>query len=148
MYVDLTLVFFIIVSLIVSIVDVNKEEIPDILMLPSIFILAVYKYYMGIFEIEIIYATGFIIFIFILPIALNMQFGGGDIRFGIFSAVFLSFPNIILFVLLSGILHLVFLLTVRKNRAGFAPAMSIAAVVCYLFHEEIWTFFDISARIV
>lgn len=140
--IKIDLLFYLLVALIVSIIDFQKETIPDSVMLPSIFALAIYRYYFDSLDFDIFYAIATTIFIFLIPLILNMNFGGGDLRFGIFSAIFLSFPDVVLFVLFSGVFQIVILLILRKKSCGFAPAMSLSGVLCYIFSDRIWEFFS------
>jgi len=78
-----------------------------------------------------IYAVLLVFFLFTMFIALNLKFGGGDIRFGVFCALFLGLHPIGWFILLSGILQIIFLYLTKKETFAFAPAMSLATVVSY-----------------
>ena len=73
-----------------------------------------------------------VLIIFVIPIALDMAFGGGDLRFGAFCALFLGLALVGWFVLLSGVFHLLLLSLMKKKSFGFAPAMSVAALSAYL----------------
>jgi len=71
-------------------------------------------------------------FVFTVPILLNMAFGGGDIRFGVFVALFVGLEGIGYFILLAALCHLLLLAVLRKKDAGFAPAMSVGALLAYI----------------
>jgi len=132
------LIFFIAVGLYLSVYDYKHRIIPDIVVLPSILFLLLLRYINDTLSIEYFYATLFIVSVFILPIIFNMRFGGGDIRFGIFAAILLGFPNIALFLLFSAILHLLLLLILKKKEYPFAPSMYIAAILVYMMSELLW----------
>jgi hypothetical protein len=53
------------------------------------------------------------------------------LRFGVFCALFLGLTPIGWFVMLSGALHVTLLLILKKKSFGFAPAMSLAAILSY-----------------
>jgi prepilin signal peptidase PulO-like enzyme (type II secretory pathway) len=76
-----------------------------------------------------------VLFIFLIPIILNMAFGGGDLRFGAFCALFLGLNSIGWFVMLAGIIHLIILTALQKKSFGFAPAMSIASLLSYFIGQ-------------
>jgi len=54
-------------------------------MLPSILLLLLLKYTEGALLSGDFIAAGIVLTLFIIPIFFNMEFGGGDLRFGIFS---------------------------------------------------------------
>jgi len=76
-----------------------------------------------------------VLFIFLIPIILNMAFGGGDLRFGAFCALFLGLNAVGWFIMLAGIIHLLVLALLKKKSFGFAPAMSIAALISYFIGQ-------------
>jgi len=81
----ITLSFFIIVSIIISYIDLKRGLILDKVMLPSILLLLLLKYTEGALLSGDFIAAGIVLTLFIIPIFFNMEFGGGDLRFGIFS---------------------------------------------------------------
>jgi len=125
------LIYFIIIALIISYIDAKKEIIPDRIILPAILGLLILKYFSGNLLISDCIAVGVVLFIFIIPIILNFAFGGGDLRFGAFCALFLGLSSIGWFIMFSGIIHLSLLGILKKRTFGFAPAMSIAAMLSY-----------------
>lgn len=127
-----SLLFFIIISFVISYIDVKKGIIPDIIVFPSIATLVLIKYLDGTLEIENFIAMTLVFFIFVIPIALNMAFGGGDLRFGVFAALFLGLETLGYFVLLSGLFHLILLILLKKKSFPFAPAMSLAALGAFI----------------
>ena len=78
------LVFFIIIAAIVSYIDIKESVIPDKVMFPSIAILALLKYLDGSLSFYDGVAVMIVLTIFMVPIVLDMAFGGGDLRFGAF----------------------------------------------------------------
>ena len=127
----ITTAFFIIIALIISYIDAKKGLIPDKIILPAIAILIVLKYFDNVLSIYDFIAAGIVLVLFVIPIALNMAFGGGDLRFGVFCALYVGLNSVGYFILLAGVIHLLFLLLLKKRSFGFAPAMSIAALLSY-----------------
>jgi len=64
-----------------------------------------------------------------------MAFGGGDLRFGAFCALFLGLNAVGWFIMLAGVIHLLVLTLLKKKSFGFAPAMSIAALMSYFIGQ-------------
>ena len=125
------LVLFISVAFIISYIDIKSSIIPDKIILPAIFGLIILKYLDSSLCINDFIAVIIIFIIFVIPIALNMAFGGGDIRFGVFCALFLGLAQIGYFVIFAGLLHLMILFALKKDSFGFAPAMSLSALIVY-----------------
>lgn len=125
------LAFFILVSLIVSWIDGRYSIIPDKLILPSIAIMGLLMAIEGTLDVNHLVAVVVILIVFIIPIALNLPFGGGDLRFGAFCALFLGLEPLGYFIALAGIVHLIIMGLLHKNEFGFAPAMSIASLAVY-----------------
>ena len=126
------LLFFIFIGLVISFIDWKYRVIPDIVMLPAIFFMVVIKLFEGSLKMTDFMAVGVILTIFLIPILLNLEFGGGDLRFGVFSALFVELEGLGYFVMVSGLLHLLLLGIKKKNSFGFAPAMSLAAIGVYV----------------
>lgn len=126
------LIFFIFIAIIISYIDIKKGVIPDKIILPAIALLLVIKFLSDTLTLSDFVGAGIVLGIFLLPILFNMNFGGGDLRFGFFCALFLGLPLIGWFVLLSGVLHLSALLILKRESFGFAPAMSLAALGSYV----------------
>lgn len=118
-------------------IDFETEIIPDKIMLPSIVVMIILKYFVETLSLFDLYAVIVISVVFFVPILFNMAFGGGDIRFGIFCALLVSLEGIGYFIILSALIHLLFLALLRKKELGFAPAMSIGTIVTYLYIEGI-----------
>ncbi|WP_207560776.1 prepilin peptidase [Sulfurimonas aquatica] len=126
------LVFFITIAVVISVIDWKTEIIPDRIMLPAIVLLLIMKQFENSLGWNEFIAIIIILIIFLVPIALNMAFGGGDLRFGAFCALFVGLEQIGWFVMLAGALHLLLLTLLKKKSFGFAPAMSLAALGAYL----------------
>jgi len=126
-----TLVLFISVAFIVSYIDIKSSLIPDKIMFPAILAMFILKYFENSLSINDLIAISIIFIIFVVPIALNLAFGGGDIRFGVFCALFLGLAQIGYFVIFAGLLHLMILFILRRKSFGFAPAMSLATLLAY-----------------
>jgi len=128
----ISLLFFIFIVSIISYIDIKKELIPDKIMFPSLLILSVLKYYENSLHIESLIAVVIILVIFVIPIVFNMAFGGGDLRFGAFCALFLGLAPLGYFVMFSGVAHILLLAILKKKSFAFAPAMSIGAISAYI----------------
>jgi len=128
----LILLFFILISFIISFIDIKRGIIVDKIILPAILILIILKYFDNSLSLYTLVAVVIVLCIFLVPIVLNMAFGGGDLRFGVFCALFLGLELIGPFIMMAGVVHLVILGVVRKKSFAFAPAMSIAALASYM----------------
>ena len=128
----ITLSFFIIVSIIISYIDIKKGLILDKVVIPSFAILMALKYLESTLSVYDFVAIMIVVLLFIMPIALNMAFGGGDVRFGVLCALFVGLEGVGYFVLLSGLVHLVVLMIIRQKSYPFAPAMSLGAIGAYV----------------
>jgi len=126
------ILFFIAVSGVVSYIDIKKGLILDKIMFPSFFILLILKYLEGNLSTYDFIAVAIILVIFIIPIILNFSFGGGDLRFGAFCALFVGLTSLGYFVIVSGLAHLFILAVLKKKSFAFAPAMTVGAVSAYL----------------
>jgi prepilin signal peptidase PulO-like enzyme (type II secretory pathway) len=101
-------------------------------MLPAIVVMVMVKYFEGSLSILDAYAVGVVVLLFVIPIALNMAFGGGDIRYGVFAALFVGLKGLGWFVLLSGVFHFLLLtFFLKRSTYPFAPAMFSAALCAY-----------------
>ncbi|MDH4944300.1 prepilin peptidase [Sulfurimonas sp. C5] len=126
------LVFFIIIATIISFIDYKKRLIPDKIILPSIIMMLFLKWGDGILTVNDFIAMGIVIVVFVIPILFGMTFGGGDIRFGVFCALFLGLEQVGVFIALSGVIHLLILAVLQKKSFAFAPAMTLASLVAYM----------------
>lgn len=125
------LIFFIVISLLVSYIDIKSSLIPDKVILPSILLLFFIKWYTSILLFSDLIAIIIVLIIFMVPIILNMSFGGGDLRFGVFCALFVGLESVGYFVLFAGVIHLLVLFFLQKKSFGFAPAMSLSTLLVY-----------------
>ena len=125
------LLFFIFVAFIISYIDVRDGLIVDKIILPATLVLLVLKYFDNSLTMYDFIAVVIVLCIFLVPIVLNMAFGGGDLRFGAFCALFLGLKLIGPFIMMAGLVHLLILSALRKKSFAFAPAMSISAVASY-----------------
>lgn len=128
----MVLVFFIMIAITISIIDYKKRVIPDPIILPAIIILIAMKWFENSLNTESFIAVAIIAVIFFIPIALGMAFGGGDVRYGVFCALFVSLKGVGLFLIFSGLFHLIVLKVLGKKVFGFAPAMSLGALSAYM----------------
>ena len=126
------LLFFIIVAFLISYIDIKKGFILDKITFPAILTLGLIKYFDNSLDLNTIIAIVIISILFVIPIVLNMAFGGGDLRFGLFSALFLGLEPLGYFILFSGLFHLVLLSILKKKSFAFAPAMSAGAIAAYI----------------
>ena len=125
------LVLFISIAFVISYIDIKSSLIPDKIMFPAIISMIILKYLENSLSIDDLIAISIIFIIFVIPIALDMAFGGGDIRFGVFCALFLGLAQIGYFVIFAGLVHLMILFILKRKSFGFAPAMSLATLIAY-----------------
>ena len=128
----LSLIFFLAISGVVSYIDIKKGLILDKIMFPSILVLVLLKYLDNSLSMYDFLAVVIVLTIFVIPIILNMAFGGGDLRFGAFCALFVGLLPLGYFIMLSGLFHVVLLKVLNKKSFAFAPAMSAGALGAYL----------------
>ena len=119
----------------ISYIDSKKGIIPDKVMLPAFVGLLILKQLETGLAYSDLVAVILVLVIFLIPIVLNMAFGGGDLRFGAFCALFLGLNAVGYFIMLAGIIHLIILALLKKKSFGFAPAMSIAAIMSYFIGQ-------------
>lgn len=112
-------------------VDWKIERIPDQIILPAILMMMVFLFSQGRLDSQHMMAAIIIMVLFAIPVVLGLGFGGGDVRYGVFCALLTGLPGIGWFVLTAALTHLALLLTFRRTQAGFAPAMSVGALVAY-----------------
>jgi len=124
--------FFITIAVLISYIDAKKELIPDKIIVPAIFVLLFLKYLNETLNLHDFLAAFIVFSIFLIPIVFNMAFGGGDLRFGVFCALFVGLESIGYFIIIAGLSHLVLLTLLRKTSFGFAPAMTLGALGSYL----------------
>lgn len=105
--------------------------IPDKIILPAITMLMFTQYLEGTLSWSSIVGACLVVLVFLIPIFFNMKLGGGDLRFAFFGALFVGIEGIGYFVILSGLIHILLLKSINKDYFGFAPAMSLAAIIVY-----------------
>lgn len=125
------LIYFIIISFVIAYIDSKKRIIPDKVIIPAFVGLLILKWLDIGLSLNDAIAVVLILVIFLIPIILNMAFGGGDLRYGAFCALFVELGSIGYFILFSGMIHLILLTILKKKSYGFAPAMSVAAIISY-----------------
>lgn len=128
----LSLVFFIAIAGVISYIDVKKGLILDKITFPSFLVLLLIKHLENSLGMQELIAIIIVLIIFIIPIILNLAFGGGDLRFGAFCALFLGLAPIGYFVMFSGLIHVTLLTIMKKRSFPFAPAMSLGALGAYI----------------
>lgn len=126
------------VSATVVLQDVKRFIIPDKIMLPSIAAMAVLKYYTGVDLSTLLICAGSVFALFVVMLFFIDAFGGGDLRFGIFCALYLASFDILWFFVIAGAIQLLLLLVLRRKFWAFAPAMSIAALTAHSFSDKLW----------
>ena len=119
----------------ISKIDFKTQIIPDKIIIPSIVVMVIIKFALGTLSFFDLYAVITISVVFLIPILFNMAFGGGDIRFGIFSALLVGLEGVGYFIVVAALMHLLLLLMLKKTELGFAPAMSLGATVVYIGKE-------------
>ena len=127
----LTLIIFIITASVTSYIDIKDGLILDKVMFPAIIILALAKYFENTLSVYDFVSVVIILIIFLIPVILDMAFGGGDLRFGAFCALFLGLEPIGIFLIVAGLVHVAILFVLKKKSFAFAPAMSISAITAY-----------------
>ena len=127
-----TLSFFIFIGVIISLIDWKYQVIPDVVILPAIFLITFIKLFEDSLKTTDFIASGIVLTLFLIPILLNLEFGGGDLRFGVFSAMLVGLEGLGYFIAVSGLLHLILLRLKKRKSFGFAPAMSLAAIGVYI----------------
>jgi prepilin signal peptidase PulO-like enzyme (type II secretory pathway) len=133
------ILFFSIIALYVSYIDLKYQVIPDAIMFPAITgLFAIMLFQRD--DIMLMLLTVMSIFVlFSLPILIGLPFGGGDIRFAIFVALLLPIKGVVLFLMMSGVVHILLLALSREKILGFAPSMTISAIMVYFLHPQIWS---------
>ncbi len=112
--------------------DIRYQDIPDRYSLPGIVVILLLRWYLELPVMPAMVAAGFILFVFLIPLFFGMDFGGGDLRYGVMSALVVGFPSIAYWLIVASVLHLLILLIVRKQIFGFAPAMFLATILLSL----------------
>ena len=120
---------YILFSLPILYEDIRYQNIPDKFSLPAIVAEVGLLWYFHVPLVPALVAAGFVLAVFLIPLFLGMDFGGGDLRYGVMSALVVGFPEIAYWLILAATVHLLILLLMRRSVFGFAPAMFIATIL-------------------
>ncbi len=126
---DWILIVYILFSLPILYEDIKYQNIPDRYSLSAILILLFLIWYLEYPLKPALIAAAFILAVFLIPLFLGMNFGGGDLRYGVMSALVVGFPDIAYWLIVSSLLHLIILAFMKKRVFGFAPAMFLATIL-------------------
>ncbi len=126
---NIVLFIFIIFSLPILYHDIKYQNIPDKFSLPAIALIIGSILYLDMSLTSALIASAFILVVFLIPLLFGMDFGGGDLRYGVMSALVVGFPQIAYWMVLSAVIHLIILAILRRQIFGFAPAMFIATLI-------------------
>lgn len=138
---------FFIFSFFLSYSDCVRYRIPNTTLLTLFIFLVIFGYFenqLSIYSFIVSFAI-LIFFVIILIIMPKIILGGGDIKYMMVIAIYLSPLLFPLFLLLTGILQMIFLIyfqRIKKRRvAPMAPAMLLAVIVSkILFITGIYSF--------
>jgi Flp pilus assembly protein protease CpaA len=129
---------FYIFSIFLSYTDCTKFKIPNLILGTLFLFLLVFGYFENQLNLYSFVVSLLILlfFVIILLVAPRMILGGGDIKYMMVIAIYLSPLIFPLFLLLSGIIQMLLLIFIQKFKrrkiAPMAPAMFIAVVVTEL----------------
>ena len=139
---------FYIFSLFLSYIDCTRYKIPNILLLTLLVFLVFFKYFennlfLHSFVISFVILLFFVIILLVFP---HIILGGGDIKYIMVVAIYLHpflFP---LFLIITGILQMSFLLYfkhIKKRRvAPMAPAIFSAVIITEFLYAYGWYTFN------
>lgn len=122
-------IIFILFSLPILYHDIKYQDIPDRFSLPAIGLLILFHLFLSASIQPFLIAAAFVLVVFLIPLFFGMDFGGGDLRYGVMSALVVGFPGIAYWMILSAVIHLIILGMLRKTIFGFAPAMFLAVLI-------------------
>lgn len=126
---NIILFIFILFSLPILYHDIKYHDIPDKFSLSAIALILGAILYLNLSLSSALIASAFILVVFLIPLLFGMDFGGGDLRYGVLSALVVGFPQIAYWMILAAVIHLTILALLRKQIFGFAPAMFIATLI-------------------
>ncbi len=126
---DWILTVYVLFSLPILYEDIKYQNIPDRYSLSAIAILLFLIWYFGYSLSVAMIAAGFVIAVFLIPLFFGMNFGGGDLRYGVMSALVVGFPYIAYWLIVSSLIHIAVLAITGKRVFGFAPAMFLATII-------------------
>ncbi|MEA1914807.1 MAG: prepilin peptidase [Campylobacterota bacterium] len=131
---------FYIFSLFLSYTDCTKFKIPNILIITLFIHLIIFGFLENQLNLYsfIISVTILVFFVIIMLIMPTMILGGGDIKYMMVIAIYISPLLFPLFLLLSGVFQMLFLLFMQKFKrrriAPMAPAMFLAVAAAQMIH--------------
>lgn len=137
-------IFFFSILLVISLIDLEFMEIPDVLIVIGIIVEIVFvilkNSYVSSFIGMLLPPAIFALIIFVSKGGM----GGGDFKYSFFIGLTLGFPKIIPWFILSFILgffpSIYLLLTGKKDRKSpipFGPFMSLSAIIVYIIGDKI-----------
>lgn len=100
-------------------------------MFPAMLVLGILLAIEGRLTWEHAAAVVMVVGIFVIPIVMGLAFGGGDLRFGAFSAMLVGLEGAGYFVTCAGLVHLALSVAAGQKVFPFAPAMSVGALLSY-----------------
>jgi len=145
------LLYFAIATMLLAMIIVDLEHyfIPDAMQyILTMFVGLLVVFSVEYFSIFIAYRDGFLFVFFGIALWLFFYFSAGipaigvdDLKFFFIAGILLGAKNFIAFMMLSGIIGVVFGLAWQKLKNEetftFAPAMCISALICLLFGEHL-----------
>ncbi len=146
---SLFIYFLIIISLLMAIFfyDLLYKEIPDHFSVPAILIAIIGGIVFGTTSVVSMTIGGIGIFTFFLlqfAISRGTWVGGGDLRLGLFTGVFLGWELGLLAIILSYIIGAIFSIFLivkgkasRKTAIAFGPFMVMGILISFFYGEEI-----------
>jgi len=140
------------VMIVIFVYDLKHYEIPDKILIPAIFITAIYDILipcqlffnacLANYFFAALIGSGFFLFIFLISKGLWMGFG--DVKFAILMGLLLGFPNILTALFLSfffgaiiGIMLMVFKKKEIKSEIPFAPFLIIGTLLSVFWGSQI-----------
>lgn len=139
----ITLLFLLVVTIPVSIIDIRKQKIPDILTYPAIGIFIMIRIWIfqnSLFAVFLLPVAGFIPF-FLIWFFTKGKMGLGDAKLSAFLALILGMEQWFIMVFLSSLFALilaVILLTAknirRSTKIPYGPFLSLGALVAFFIN--------------
>ena len=137
------IMFFVGILCVISLIDIYKQIIPDILLLIAVFFRIGYCYYIGVTggrELLGILLDGFVISLPVFLLVLFVEkvwkkevFGGGDIKLLFVTGIYLGWENNLLALFFACIIAIIIALTgSKKGFFPFGPSIAIGAICSML----------------
>jgi len=133
---------FYIFSLLLSYTDCTRYKIPNITIITLFIFLLIFGFLenkLNLYSFVILFVI-LLFFVTILIIMPKIILGGGDIKYMMVIAIFLEPLLFPLFLLLTGVIQLLFLLYYQKLKkrrvAPMAPAMFLAVIFTKVLYES------------